>query len=703
MGDTRKEILKRIYLVFGLVCVFGFAIVARIWHLQFVEGDQWRAKADSLTTKLIDIEPARGNIYSADMSLLATSVPIYDLRVDMLAERVTRDIFNDNIDSLSICLSKLFKDKPAAEYKQILREARRDGHRYFLLKKNVSYRELLLVKQFPIFRMGRYAGGLIPEQKSKRVKPFNLLAARTIGYKVEGVEPVGIEGAFDKHLKGVHGMRLMQKISGNVWKPLNDENEIDPKDGNDVITTIDLNLQDVAQNSLYTQLSLHNADKGCAILMEVETGHVLAIANLKRGEDGNYREEFNFGVGESTEPGSTFKLASIMALLEDGYVVPEDIVDTQGGAIRYSNRVMKDSHEGGYGKISMKHVFEVSSNVGISKMVHKFYSKNPQAFVDRIRGFGLDKKIGLQVSGEGAPFIKNTDDKYWSKVSLPYMSIGYECSLTPLQILTFYNAVANNGRMVKPLFVKEIRNKGHLVYEYKTTVIKDSIASPTTIAQVKLMLEGVVQEGTATNLKHTQYKIAGKTGTAQIANAREGYKNGKVRYQASFVGYFPADNPKYSCIVVVYAPNGNVYYASQVAGPIFKEIADKVYASKLELHKELKYEENLADNLPKSKTGQFKQTQKVINTLKIPAQLPGSQDRWIAAVGKQNDKVEFSGIRFRHDQVPNVVGMGLRDAIYLLESKGLQVRVVGRGTVLKQSVSAGAKIQKGQEIVIQLG
>ncbi len=703
MGDTRKDILRRIYLVFGLVCVFGFAIVARIWHLQFVEGDQWRAKADSLTTKLRDIEPARGNIYSADMSLLATSVPIYDLRVDMLAERVTRDIFNDNVDSLSICLAKLFKDKPASEYKQILRDARKDGHRYYLLKKNVSYRQLLLVKQFPIFRMGRYAGGLIPEQKSKRVKPFNLLAARTIGYKVEGVEPVGIEGAFDKHLKGVQGMRLMQKISGNVWKPLNNENEIDPQDGNDVVTTIDLNLQDVAQNSLYTQLSLHNADKGCAILMEVETGQILAIANLKRGEDGNYREEFNFGVGESTEPGSTFKLASMMALLEDGYVEPDDIVDTQGGSVRYANRVMKDSHEGGYGKITMQHVFEVSSNVGISKMVHKFYSKNPQAFVDRIRGFGLDKKLGLQISGEGAPLIKNTDDKYWSKVTLPYMSIGYECSLTPLQILTFYNAVANNGRMVKPLFVKEIRNKGHLVQEFKTTIIKDSIASPKTIAQVKLMLEGVVQEGTATNLKHAQFKIAGKTGTAQIANAREGYKNGKVKYQASFVGYFPADNPKYSCIVVVYAPNGNVYYASQVAGPIFKEIADKVYANKLELHKELKYEENLADNLPKSKTGQFKQTQTVINTLKIPAQLPGSQDRWIAAVGEQHDKVEFSGIRFRHDQVPNVVGMGLRDAIYLLESKGLQVRVVGRGTVLKQSISTGAKIEKGQEIVIQLG
>ncbi len=702
MADNKTDILRRIYFVYGFICLFGFAIIGRIWQLQFVQGDQWRAKADSLTTSVQTIEPARGNIYSADMNLLATSVPIYDLRVDMLADAVTAEIFNNNIDSLSIYLANIFKDRSAAEYKHVLREARHDGQRYFLLKKNVSYKQLLEVKKFPIFRLGRYKGGLIPEQKSKRVKPFDLLAERTIGYKVDGVEPVGIEGAFDKHLKGVSGVRLVQRISGNVWKPLNDENEIEPRDGNDIVTTIDLNLQDVAENSLNNYLSLNNADKGCAILMEVETGQVMAIANLKRGEDGFYREQFNFGVGESTEPGSTFKLASLMALMEDGYADLDDSVDTQGGAVRYANRIMKDSHEGGYGKISLQHVFELSSNVGVSKMIQKYYAKNPQSFVDRVRSFGIGSKLGLQISGEGSPLIKNTDDKYWSKVTLPYMSIGYECSLTPLQILTFYNAVANNGRMVKPLFVKEIRNKGHLVQEFKTTIIKDSIASPSTIAKAHIMLEGVVERGTAMNLKHAQFKIAGKTGTAQIANAREGYKNGKIRYQASFVGYFPADNPKYSCIVVVYAPNGNQYYAAQVAGPIFKEIADKVYANKLELHKELKYEETLTDNLPKTKTGQYSQTEKVIKTLKIPANLPAGQDRWIAAASS-TDAVEFKGIQFRHDQVPNVVGMGLRDAIYLLESKGFQVRIIGSGTVLKQSIAAGSQIQRGAEIIIQLG
>lgn len=702
MGETKKDILLRVYLVYIFVCLFGLAIVVRIWHLQYVEGDQWRAKADSLTTKVQNIDPSRGNIYSADGSLLATSVPIYDLRVDMMTESITKELFNEKIDSLSQCLANLFKDRSAGEYKTSLREARFQGQRYYLLKKNVSYKQLQKVQTFPIFRMGRYKGGLIAEQKNKRVKPFNLLASRTIGYQIPGVEPVGIEGAFDAHLKGTSGMRLVQRLSGNVWKPLNDENQIDPKDGNDVITTIDLNFQDVAEHSLYTQLSAHNAEKGCAILMEVQTGNVLAIANLMRGDDGNYYEEFNFGIGESTEPGSTFKLASVMALMEDGYVELEDTVDTQGGRIRYANRIMKDSHEGGYGRITLKHAFEVSSNVGISRMVHKYYSKNPDNFISRINKFGLGEKMGIQIAGEGKPFINSTSHKQWSGVSLPYLSIGYECSFTPLQILTFYNAVANNGKLVKPLFVKEIRNKGQLVEEYKTVVLKDSIASAATIKKAHEMLEGVVQNGTATNLKHAQYKIAGKTGTAQIANASSGYKNGKVRYQASFVGYFPADNPRFSCIVVVYAPNNNMYYASQVAGPIFKEIADKVYATSTELHHELQNEQLLAQNLPSVKTGQYQATQKVLKTLEIPTSVNEIQHNWIAAK-PGGDKIDINGVRIRHDQVPDVRGMGLRDAIYVLENKGLLVRIIGRGEVIKQSIKPGSKIEKGSEIIIQLG
>jgi cell division protein FtsI (penicillin-binding protein 3) len=620
----------------------------------------------------------------------------------MLTDGITKEIFNDNVDSLSICMANLFRDRPASEYKRVLRNARREGLRFYLLKKNVSYKQLLQVKKFPIFRLGRFKGGLIPEQKNRREMPLGQLALRTIGSNRTGAEPVGIEGSFDKYLKGEHGLRLMQRISGGVWKPLNYENEIDPKDGNDVITTIDINIQDVAQNSLYTQLKQHNADRGCAILMEVSTGAVLAIANLQKGTDGGYYETYNFAVGESTEPGSTFKLASVMALLEDGYVDLDDPVDTQGGTARFSNRIMRDSHDGGYGVIPLGKVFELSSNVGISKTVHKYYSRNPQAFVDRLKSFGIGQKLGLQIPGEGNPLLRNTDDKFWSKVSLPWLSIGYESSMTPLQTLAFYNSVANGGKLVRPQFVKEIRNKGVVIEKFDPVILRDSIASPSTLAAARKILEGVVERGTATNLKHAQYLIAGKTGTAQIATPGEGYKKGKVRYQASFVGYFPADNPRYSCMVVVYAPNNNLYYASQVAAPIFKEIADKVYATNIELHKELIDGPDLALALPQTKAGYYRPTEKVIAALNIPAKLNGNQSDWVT-INKRNDMVEFSPVRVRHDQVPAVVGMGLRDALYLLESCGLQVRTIGRGTVKKQSINAGSKFEKGQEIVIQLG
>src|SRR6185436_6241691 len=354
--------------------------------------------------------------------------------VDFLSDAITKEIFNNNVDSLAYCLSSLFRDKPKEEYKRLLKESRRDGDRYALLQRNVTFNQLKRLRQFPIFRLGRYKGGLIVEQKSRRERPFQLLAARTIGYNISNVPPVGLEGSFDKYLKGVNGIRLMQKISGNVWKPLNDENEVDPKEGNDVITTIDVNIQDVAENSLLTQLQMHKAESGCAILMEVATGEIRAIANLRRGEDGAYHEDFNSCIGQSTEPGSTFKLASMLAAIEDGYVDLDDSVDTQRGVVYWTaGHPMKDSHDGGYGKISVKHAFEVSSNVGISKLIYKYYSKNPQAYIDRLRKMHIGEPLGLQIEGEGIPVIKDTKNKSWSRTTLPYMSIGYECRLTPLQ------------------------------------------------------------------------------------------------------------------------------------------------------------------------------------------------------------------------------------------------------------------------------
>jgi len=703
MKENKKDILWRVYLVFGFMVLFGAAILFRVGHLQVVHGAYYRAKADSLTTRFVAIAPSRGNIYTADGSLLATSVPVYEVRLDLKASAITGALFNESIDSLSLCLSKLFGDKSQSDYKRILRQARNENDRYFLLQRNVSFNALRALRTFPIFRMGRYKGGLIVKQESKRTRPFRLLAQRTIGFNVKEVEAVGIEGSFDKYLRGVYGQRLMQKISGNVWKPLDDENVIDPKDGSDVITTLDLNIQDVAEEALRTQLMQHNADKGCAILMEVSTGHIKAIANLSRYGENDYREDFNYAIGQGTEPGSTFKLASMLAAMDDGYVDLDDTVDTQGGAVNWgAGKPMKDSHEGGYGRISAQHVFEVSSNVGISKLICKYYSKNPQAFIDHLHHYRLDRPLGLQIAGEAKPRIKSTEDKDWSKVSLPYLSIGYESRISPMQILTLYNAVANNGKMVKPILVKEIREKGVVVKSYKTEVLVDSICSARTLAMARQMLEGVVQRGTATNLKKAAYTIAGKTGTAQIANNNSGYSDGKVKYQASFVGYFPADKPLYSCMVVVYAPSNDVYYGNLVAGPIFKEIADKVYSTRIDMHHELLRNDSLmAIGIPSPKAGKTMAAKTVAEALGMKYPAGDEAMQWSKSKAEKGN-VKIVPVTIKSEMVPDVTGMGLRDAVYLLESHGLQVKANGRGSVVKQSINAGSKFNKGQQITIEL-
>ena len=698
MPEIKKDIIWRIYIVYLGFLLFGVAIVARIVHLQFVEGAEWKAKADSLTLSFRTIAPSRGNIYSSDGSLLATSLPRYDVHLDMGASGISKDVFNEKVDSLALCLSKLFKDKSKNDYKRILKEARRDKERFFLLKRNISFNEQRALRTFPILRLGRNRGGLIIDQLNKRERLFKQLAERTIGYRLDNkkVKPVGIEGAFDEYLHGVAGKRLMQRIATNVWKPVNNENEVEPKDGSDIITTIDLNLQDVAEHALEAQLIAHNADIGCAVLMEVSTGYIKAIANLKRGKDGIYNEDFNYAIGQSTEPGSTFKLASLMVGIEDGLIELDETIDTKNGKISYAaNTEMSDSHEGGYGTITIKKAFAASSNVAVSKIIHKNYKKDPQLFIDGLNDMHLGDPLGIQLPGEGMPRIKSTSDKDWSKISLPYIAIGYESQLTPLQILTFYNAVANNGKMVQPLFVKEVRNKGEVVKRFNTKVIADSICSRSTIAKARTMLEEVVKTGTASHIKHAQYAIAGKTGTARIAQGKSGYgkKDGSVKYQASFCGYFPADQPKYSCIVVVYAPGNDVYYGASVACPVFKEIADKVYALDVDMHKELKdIPDSAYAGLPVAKAGLVKPMETVSRKMKLPVtDVDGS---WI----NKNAKPLY----IKENVVPSVIGMGLRDAIYLLESQGLSVKPIGRGAVVKQSIPSGEKINKGQQITIEL-
>ncbi len=699
--SIRKDIILRVYFTYVLLALVAIAIFARAVQIQFVQGDQWKKMSDSLTTDYIDVEAGRGNIYSSDGSLLATSLPEYELRMDLMTESLTKEIFNENVDSLAICLANLFKDKTASEYEHKLIQARKNKERYFLIKRVVNYPQLKAVKKFPIFKMGKNKGGLLVIQKDKRVQPFKQLASRTIGYKVAGVQPVGLEGAFDTDLGGTTGKRLVQRISGGIWMPINEEDEIAPKDGYDIYTTIDVNIQDVAQNALNEQLVKHNADHGCVILMEVATGEIKAIANLTRIEEGVYQEKYNYAIGEAMEPGSTFKLASYMAALEDGIFRPSDTVDTDGGKFRLYNSTLSDSHEGGYGRIPMLTAFEKSSNVAIAKKIHNGYKNNPEKFTDHLKEFGIGEPIGLQIPGTPKPRVKDPSSPDWSGLSLSRLAIGYEIKMTPLQTLLLYNAVANKGKFISPIIVREKRSLGVVVESYQTKVIRKKICSDETLAMLRMMMEGVVKEGSAKNLSTTVYPIAGKTGTAQVAQGKSGYKNGKKTYQASFCGYFPADNPKYSMIVVVIDPSHAGYYGNVVAGPVFKNIADKVYSTRLDMHQDIEtLYAALPTDIPVSKAGSKSKTVTAYEKIGVKPTIANDVE-WVG-VSKENQTLAFESKEITQGIVPNVIGMGLTDAVYLLENAGLKARAIGSGKVVQQSMTSGQAIRKGASILLEL-
>jgi cell division protein FtsI (penicillin-binding protein 3) len=704
--SIKKDILWRVALMYVCILIFGLSIIARIVYLQFIKVKELSVKAHELSVKNIEIDPNRGDILACDGRLLATSLPFYEIRVDVSNNIIPKEQFIQDIDSLAFCLSKLFKDKSKSAYKHMLIQARAENDRYLLLKRKADYEELKQLKTFPIFRLGKNKGGLITIRNDMRFLPHGNMAARTIGYlsKSEAYTLVGIESSFNNELRGVKGIKLMQRLPGNVWMPLNDENEVEPKDGYDVVTTIDLNIQDVAEEALRKQLTKHNAHHGTAILMEVKTGEVKAIANLEKDESGDYYESYNYGIGESTEPGSTFKLASLMAAMEDGYVNPEDTIDTGNGSIQFYDQVIHDSNEKGFGKISIQKVFEVSSNIGVAKVVTKYYKGKEKQFINRIYSFGLNKKLGLDLKGEGEPNIKYPGDKLWSGISLPMMAHGYEVSLTPIQILAFYNAVANNGKLVRPHFVKELCYHGKVVKTFGTEVIIPSICSTATIRKARKMLEGVVEHGTAMNLKDSVLKIAGKTGTAQIAKNKSGYRQEvRISYQASFVGYFPADNPRYSCIVVVNSPSNEVYYGNLVAGPVFKEISDKVNATSFELHDEvISGKSHLKSDIPSSKNGNWQETYESLDELGIPFEEKYDKTSSWILTQKKEDKIEISNRKITSNLVPDVTGMGAKDAVYLLENAGLRVSLKGFGKVANQSVTPGTQLEKGDLVELSL-
>ena len=706
--EIRKSIETRIAVIYFLLLLFSVVAIANMVSVQQIKNVRWEQIAKNLKENTISISPNRGNICADDGSVLATSVPGYYVRIDLAAEGVKRVYANES-DSLAFYLASFFKNGTRAWHKQKLDAAYKSGNRGFMLTpRKVDYQELQQIKKFPILRRGRFGGGLIVEQENQRVTPLGSLALRTIGDLNKGayggvhgnIGYTGLEGAYEQYLKGKEGVSYRENLSGR-WVL---RTEIEPQDGMDVITTINVKLQDITESTLYRNLVKNNADWGTAILMEVETGEIKAIANLGREKD-IYTENYNYALGHAGcyEPGSTFKLISLMAAMEDGLVDTADVYDTGSGVWKYKGRTIYDSdyQYGGHGPMTVNEIFEKSSNVGVAKIITEAYEKNPRAFVDRVYGFGVNKPLGIELKGEGKPLFKYPGDSDWWGTTLAWMSYGYESKMTPLQVLTFYNAVANNGRMVKPRLVNEIRDNGILLKQFRTEVLNPMIVRKETLGKAQKMLERVCETGTGRSLQNPWFKIAGKTGTAQVATGQGGYQQGM--YLASFAGYFPADNPRYSLIVTINNPRGGAYYGGSVAGPVFKEIAERVFAAK-NLFEEVTDEPQVPEKLvhpkiKKSTPESIIQVARDLNILNFEAE-PSSQ---IVSVTHDNDKLVVNEVETLEGRVPDVLGMGARDAVFLLEKAGLKVNINGVGKVLEQSLKANTALPAGGVIYLTLG
>ncbi len=673
MAVEDKYISYRIYLVAFTMFVMAIAITVKLTNIQWVEGDYYRKLAKERTVRNFIIPANKGNIYSADGSLLATSIPKYTIRFDAMAPK--SEAFEKNVKSLADSLGILL-GKSSSTFLSDLRKARATKNRYFLVARDVSYTQYSKIKSYPLFNSGAYKGGIIIEQKTVREHPIGKIAERTIGY--ERLTPAGIkdgkgiEWAFRKYLNGKDGKILKQKIAKGQWKPIRDVNEVDPQDGYDVISTIDVYIQDIAHHALLKQLRAYNADHGCVVVMETKTGKIKAISNLgkdpksiNKSADSTYFETTNYAIAESHEPGSTYKLADLMTLLEDKKIDTSAVFDSQGGIITYFGEKVRDSHDGGYGRISLAKGFEVSSNTVMVQAVYNNYKNNPAQFVNHLNGYGLNKPLGLPIKGEGMPKVPQPGDKNWSAISLPWMAFGYGVSITPLQTLTFYNSVANNGEMVKPQFVSEIKEWNKTIKKFNKEVINPKVCSMETIAKLKAVMKNVVKKGTGAKLYSKDFSMAGKTGTAQANYAKNG--GTEKHYISSFVGYFPADEPKYSCIVVVHEPNttNNNYYGADVAGPVFKRIAQKIFT-----------------DAPST------------NTIKSLNRKNAKQE---------NDYTDYyTKAQKKQNLIPNLKGMSGMDAVALLGNLGVKVKVVGIGKVKNQSIPAGQNLDKNTTIILEL-
>ncbi len=693
-------------LTFVFFLTIGCFIFYKIYVIQFKDGEYWRKRSKEITTKFVEVEASRGNIYDQHYNLLATSLPFYDIGIDVNVPGLDDKTFNQKKDSLALMLSKLFTQKSKQQYLNLLNKARQEGDRYILIKQKASYQQLQEVKKFPILRNGR-KGGLVVFQTSKRILPFKYLAARTIGMARENIKPVGLEGAYDSILRGVSGKRLMQKIAGDVWRPINDDEEIQARHGKDIVTTLDINIQDVAEHALLKALIKNQATYGSVILMETKTGKIKAIANLVKKDSITYEETLNFAIGYPSEPGSTFKLASILALFEEYDVSIDEKIKVGNGEVSYYNQKMKDAHPPHNTIITLKEAFETSSNVGISQIVTKYFSKNPERFVYHLSRFHLDKPYNIEIPGEGIPKIKKPKDKDWYGTSLPWMSIGYETLLTPLHILMLYNLVANNGTIVKPMFVERLEYNGKAITSFTPQILSQNVLKSSTIQKARELLRAVVESGTAKSLNITTFKVAGKTGTAQIAKKGRYYTNNNDKtYLASFVGFFPFENPIYTCVITIHSPSKGIYYGGLVAGPVFKEIAEKVYAINVQTILPLNERKNQIIHLPFISGVPTEKLNYLSNILGLP--IPSVSNKATLLSSIREDSIQYHQnpehpmYLIQKNRMPNLKGMSVCEILPVLENKGLNVFVKGQGWITDQSIPPNTPIRKGQKLILTL-
>ena len=710
MADKRKNIVLRFGIVYVIVCASFLLVLYKIVVIQFVEKDKWMALAALSKKTDIVVKPNRGNIYACDGRLMASSIPTYyiymDLRVPALHEK-NGILFKQNLDSVAFYLSAYFRDKTAYAYKSMILNAYNSGKGEFqLYPKRISYAHLKTLKTFPLFRLGRNKSGLITKELFRRVKPFGSLATRTIGdiYADESKGGKnGIELSFNKELLGTPGVSTRQKVANSYMETI----QVEPIDGMDITSTIDIDLQDIAERALLDGVKEFDAAVGYAILMEVQSGEVKAIVNMQRNGDGSYTENRNGSVADMVEPGSTFKVASLMAVLDDGKAKITDSVNTYNGMYNYGNRTMTDhnANKGGFHEITVAQAIYGSSNIGISRTIVKAYGHNQAAFVNKLYEMKLNEVMKLEIPGTAAPFIRHPNDKshVWSSTTLPWMSVGYETQIPPIYTLAFFNSIANNGKLIRPMFVKSISKNGQIIKQFPTEVINEAICKPSTLADVRSCLLGVLEDkmGTAQNVRSKYVRIAGKSGTAQISQGKGGYKTGKTKHQVAFCGYFPYENPLYTCIVVMREPGKGYPSGGHMSGSVFKNIAERVMALKSNRQPN-NFEPDTIAKYPAEpylKVGYYKALQTVMNNLQKP--IAANTTDWVKTYTEDKGN-RIEPISIPSNVVPDLKGMGAKDAVFLVERLGLSVQVFGRGKVTSQNIAPKTFARKGSLIILQL-